>query len=99
MGWKGLSQKLKGNQIPLCARIVAIADASDAMTSSRAYRSALSPEEAYRRIIEGSGTQFDPSMVEIFKRYFLCGKNGPQFFSLKHMSEIDSYFRYDEYEK
>ena len=34
-------------------RIVAIADAFDAMTSSRAYRSALSPEEAYRRIIEG----------------------------------------------
>ena len=74
MGWKGLSSKLKGNQIPLCARIVAIADAFDAMTSSRAYRSALSPEEAYRRIIEGSGTQFDPSMVEIFKRYFLCGE-------------------------
>ncbi|HFI2421936.1 MULTISPECIES: HD-GYP domain-containing protein [Bacillus cereus group] len=67
---KGYPQKLKGNQIPLCARIVAIADAFDAMTSSRAYRSALSPEEAYRRIIEGSGTQFDPSMVEIFKKVF-----------------------------
>ncbi|MDR4360386.1 HD-GYP domain-containing protein, partial [Bacillus anthracis] len=67
---KGYPQKLKGNQIPLCARIVAIADAFDAMTSSRAYRSALSPEEAYRRIIEGSGTQFDPSMVEVFKKVF-----------------------------
>ena len=60
-----------------------LADAFDAMTSSRAYRSALSPEEAYRRIIEGSGTQFDPSMVEFSKGISFVGKNGPQFFSLK----------------
>ncbi|MEI5887850.1 HD-GYP domain-containing protein [Bacillus albus] len=66
----GYPQKLRGNQIPLCARIVAIADAFDAMTSSRAYRSALSPEEAYKRIVEGSGTQFDPSIVEVFKKVF-----------------------------
>ncbi|EJR72174.1 hypothetical protein IK7_06000 [Bacillus cereus VD156] len=66
----GYPQKLRGNQIPLCARIVAIADAFDAMTSSRAYRSALSPKEAYRRIIEGSGTQFDPAIVNVFKKVF-----------------------------
>ncbi|EJQ43660.1 hypothetical protein IEQ_04988 [Bacillus cereus BAG6X1-2] len=66
----GYPQKLKGNQIPLCARIVAIADAFDAMTSSRVYRSALSPDEAYKRIIEGSGAQFDPSLVVLFKNVF-----------------------------
>ncbi|WP_168898175.1 HD-GYP domain-containing protein [Bacillus sp. ISTL8] len=78
----GYPQKLKGDQIPLCARIVAIADAFDAMTSSRAYRSALSPEEAYKRIIDGSGTQFDPSMVEVFKKVFpLYEKMVPKSFS------------------
>ncbi len=46
------------------------ADAFDAMTSSRAYRSALSPEEAYKRIIEGSGSQFSSSLVELFKKVF-----------------------------
>ncbi|EJR80245.1 hypothetical protein IKA_05677 [Bacillus cereus VD169] len=71
----GYPQKLKGNQIALCARIVAIADAFDAMTSSRAYRPVLSPEEAYKRIIKGSGTQFDPSIVEIFKKVFPLWKN------------------------
>ncbi|PFN47362.1 HD-GYP domain-containing protein [Bacillus thuringiensis] len=67
---KGYPYKLKGNQIPLCARIVAIADAFDAMTSSRAYRSALSPEEAYERIVKGAGSQFDPTLVETFKTVF-----------------------------
>ncbi|HDR6958116.1 TPA: HD-GYP domain-containing protein [Bacillus cereus] len=71
----GYPQKLKGNQIALCARIVAIADAFDAMTSSRAYRPVLSPEEAYKRIIKGSGTQFDPFIVEIFKKVFPLWKN------------------------
>ncbi|PDZ42282.1 HD-GYP domain-containing protein, partial [Bacillus wiedmannii] len=74
----GYPQKLKGNQIPLCARIVAIADAFDAMTSSRAYRSALSPEEAYKRIIEGSGSQFDPSLVALFKKVFPLWKEMAQ---------------------
>ncbi len=55
------------------------------MTSSRAYRSALSPEEAYRRIIEGSGTQFDPSMVEIFKKGIsFVEKNGPPILFVKN---------------
>jgi HD-GYP domain-containing protein (c-di-GMP phosphodiesterase class II) len=40
------------------------------MTSSRAYRSALSPKEAYKRIIEGSGSQFSSLLVELFKKVF-----------------------------
>ena len=48
------------------ARILAVADAYDAMTSDRSYRLALSHEEAVRRLEEGSGTQFDPVCVRAF---------------------------------
>jgi len=67
---KGYPEKLKGDSIPFLARVVSIADAFDAMTSSRSYRDALSVDEAYSRIIEGQGTQFDPQLVELFKEIF-----------------------------
>ncbi len=67
---KGYPDQLKGEEISQLARIVSVADAFDAMTSSRSYRSALSVDEAYKRVIEGSGTQFDPELVEIFKRVY-----------------------------
>jgi putative nucleotidyltransferase with HDIG domain len=67
---KGYPDQLKGKDIPILARVVSIADAFDAMTSSRSYRSALSIEEAYSRIIEGKGTQFDPDLVEVFIKSF-----------------------------
>ncbi|MCM3665261.1 HD-GYP domain-containing protein [Mesobacillus subterraneus] len=67
---KGYPEQLKGNDIPYLARIVSIADAFDAMTSSRSYRSAMPVEDAYKRIVEGQGTQFDPDLVEKFKEVF-----------------------------
>jgi HD-GYP domain-containing protein (c-di-GMP phosphodiesterase class II) len=67
---KGYPDQLKGREIPYLARIVSIADAFDAMTSSRSYRAALPVEEAYKRILEGRGTQFDPELVDIFKKVF-----------------------------
>jgi HD-GYP domain-containing protein (c-di-GMP phosphodiesterase class II) len=67
---KGYPEQLQGEEIPYLARIVSIADAFDAMTSSRSYRSAMPVEEAYKRIIEGKGTQFDPELVEMFKEVF-----------------------------
>jgi len=67
---KGYPSGLSKDNIPYAARITAIADAFDAMTSNRSYRSALSVEEAYKRIIEGSGTHFDPNLVELFKKVF-----------------------------
>ncbi len=67
---KGYPDQLKGEEIPLLARVSAIADAFDAMTSSRSYREAMPVEEAYRRIIEGVGTQFDPMLVEEFKKIY-----------------------------
>jgi ribonuclease P protein subunit RPR2 len=63
----GYPQGLQGEEIPLAARIFAIADSFDAMTSDRPYRSALSTEAAVAEIIAGSGTQFDPTCVEAFQ--------------------------------
>ncbi|MDR4887947.1 HD-GYP domain-containing protein [Fredinandcohnia sp. QZ13] len=67
---KGYPDQLKCEDIPLNARVVAIADAFDAMTSSRSYRGALPVEEAYNRIVQGQGTQFDPNLVELFKKVY-----------------------------
>jgi putative two-component system response regulator len=63
--WDGLGYPvgLSGQSIPFGARLVAVADAYDAMTSNRPYRNALPSEVAVARLLEGSGTQFDPSMV------------------------------------
>ena len=57
---------LRGEQIPLAARIIAVADAWDAMVTDRPYRDALPPEVALRRLIEGSGAQFDRTIVDVF---------------------------------
>ena len=67
---KGYPDQLEGENIPLLARVSAIADAFDAMTSSRSYRAAMPVEEAYRRILEGKGSQFDPLLVEKFSKIF-----------------------------
>lgn len=63
---KGYPNGLKGEEIPLEARIVAIADAYDAMTSQRPYRESLSSEEAAEELKRNAGTQFDPSIVKVF---------------------------------
>lgn len=67
---RGYPDKLAGEQIPLLARITAVADAFDAMTTKRSYREALNVEEAYDRILQGKGTQFDPSIVEVFQEVY-----------------------------
>ena len=64
----GYPRKLKGNEIPLLGRIMAIADVYDALISVRAYKKAFTHEEAAAIIIEGSGTQFDPALIEAFIR-------------------------------
>ena len=67
---KGYPDGLVGEETPLVARITAIADAFDAMTSTRSYRPALPFEEAYKRILDGKGSQFDPELVEVFKQVY-----------------------------
>jgi putative nucleotidyltransferase with HDIG domain len=64
---EGYPDKLKGIAIPRLARIVTLADAFDAMTSDRPYRKGFSFEFAARTIINESGRQFDPEVVEVFK--------------------------------
>lgn len=67
----GFDQTLKGNDIPLGARILAVADSYDAMTSDRPYRSALSNEAGIEEINRCSGTQFDPEVVNAFNGVML----------------------------
>ncbi|MBC8481640.1 MAG: c-di-GMP phosphodiesterase, partial [Planctomycetes bacterium] len=61
---------LKGKEIVVGARILAVADVFDAMTSDRPYRSAMSCEDALKEIIDCYGSQFDPEVVEAFQRAY-----------------------------
>lgn len=69
----GIKQVVTGEKIPLGARILAVADAFDAMTSDRPYRSAMSAEEALSEIMRCSGTQFDPVVVATLLKIPLAG--------------------------
>lgn len=79
---RGYPDGLKGDDIPFYARIILIADTFDAMTSTRVYRKGLSYETSFTELVEFSGSQFDPQLVE----YFIKGmtkeqaKNEDKFF-------------------
>ena len=62
---KGYPDGLKGEEIPLFARIIAVADSYDAMTSKRSYRDALPQELVRQEITRGIGTQFDPRIAKL----------------------------------
>jgi HD-GYP domain-containing protein (c-di-GMP phosphodiesterase class II) len=64
----GYPDGLAGENIPLAARIVAVADVLEAMTSDRPYRAARRPQTAVEEIELGAGTQFDPNVVKAFLR-------------------------------
>jgi putative nucleotidyltransferase with HDIG domain len=63
---KGYPDGIKGDDIPLGARIVHVADAYDTMVSARAYRDMLPPELAISELRKNAGTQFDPKVVDVF---------------------------------
>jgi HD-GYP domain-containing protein (c-di-GMP phosphodiesterase class II) len=63
---KGYPAGLQADEIPIGSRIVSVIDAFDAMVSNRPYRQGLPFEEAERRLLQGSGTQFDPEVVGHF---------------------------------
>jgi len=74
----GYPKGLKGEEIPLCGRIMALADVYDALMSQRIYKKAFSREETKQIIIEGSGKHFDPDVVQCFL------KKESQFESIRH---------------
>ncbi len=67
----GYPEGLKGEEIPLTARILTVADAFDTLRGARPYRPAVSRDEARRFLINGSGTQFDRKIVDVFLRNLL----------------------------
>jgi len=63
---KGYPKGLKGDQIPLGAQVIAVADTFDAMTSDRPYRKGFSSEDALKRLVDCAGTQFNPKVLHTF---------------------------------
>ena len=63
---KGYPSGLKGEGIPLCARIMAIADVFDAVSETRCYRAAMPMEQCFDIIRQGTGQDFDPLLAQVF---------------------------------
>ncbi len=72
----GYPKKLRGEQIPLIARIISVADTFDAMTSNRPYRKGLDYDVAFEEIVRNSGTQFDEKVVDGFVQAFKLERMG-----------------------
>ena len=77
----GYPERLKGDEIPIEARIMAIADVYDALVSKRVYKDKFSFEKAYNIIMEGMGTQFDKGL----EKYFIAARPNLE----KYYSEIE----------
>lgn len=97
----GYPKQLKGEEIPLSARIVAIADVYDALTSKRAYKEAFSHDKAKNIILSDKGKSFDPEIVDAFldtentfmqiaEKYYIDGGHGES-----HESRIMLHREYD----
>jgi putative nucleotidyltransferase with HDIG domain len=77
MDGKGYPDKLKGNEIPLGSRIIAVAEAFEVMVGKGSYKKSVTPQEALAEIIVQQGKQFDPDVVRVFEKLLieLKGKN------------------------
>jgi response regulator RpfG family c-di-GMP phosphodiesterase len=81
----GYPMKLKGTAIPFEARIMAIADVYDALVSKRCYKEAMSFADAFEIIVEGMGSQYDPSLRDCF---IACRENLEAYY--KSLSENEA---------
>jgi HD-GYP domain-containing protein (c-di-GMP phosphodiesterase class II) len=72
MDGRGYPRGLSGEDIPLGARIIAVVDAYESMTSGRPYRQAMPQADALREIKRCSGSQFDPKIVEAFSQVLVA---------------------------
>lgn len=84
----GYPYGLKGDEVPLLSKIIAIADAYDSMISNRSYRESLSHEEAVKRIEEQVGKQFDPIVVQAFKATIEEARNEIEGFEQKLAEQL-----------
>ncbi len=82
---QGYPGGLKGDEIPLASRVIAVADAFDAMTTDRPYRPRLSDQAAATEIERCAGSQFDPKVAEAFLRAFRGGRISSQ--ALEHLEK------------
>lgn len=73
---KGYPHQLRGEEIPILARVLAVADCYDALTSNRAYRHALTPAAALDVLIQEAGTHFDPQLIPPFVQMIGSGQVG-----------------------
>ena len=89
---QGYPRALKGDEIPLMARIVSIVDVFEALTSIRPYRSPMPPGQAMRYIRAGSGSQFDPDLVPVFEELY---RRGAIRYSGRRDPEAPPIFGYD----
>ncbi|MCW2961200.1 MAG: metal-dependent phosphohydrolase sub domain protein [Thermoleophilia bacterium] len=91
---KGYPDRLRDADIPLQARIIAVADAYNAMTSDRPYRDAMHPELAQRVLVQNQGMQHDPFLVAAFRRVLAnrdgeyAVARGPEFSTAQRLSEL-----------
>ena len=89
----GYCEGLRGHAIPLSARIVAVADVYDALTSRRVYKQPMPPEDAHEIMLRESGAHFDPAIVESFVRCFdefkPKGEVAPWMQGTSHPSALD----------
>jgi len=93
---KGYPLGMQGEEIPVIARIVAIADTYDAMVSTRPYRKGLDPQIAYDEIVKNSGTQFCPRTVQAFIQAFENEKMG-QKTGRRHREREEASVEVDEF--
>lgn len=95
---KGYPDHLKGEDIPEIARIISVADAYDAMTSNRSYRSAIPQQIVREEIVKNAGTQFDPEMAKIMQ-YLIDIDNQYQMKERKAVKELggDDEIRCEEF--
>lgn len=70
----GYPDKLKGDEIPFLARILSVADVYDAIASDRAYRERMSEEKILGIMYGGAGTQFDPEIIDVFRKLYESGE-------------------------
>jgi len=71
---KGYPNRIHGDELLLEAKILAIADSFDAMTSDRPYRKARSIDDALKELVDNAGTQFDPAIVPVFVDLVVSGE-------------------------